>query len=104
MADTTSLVFDILSRDRASPGLRDVGAAALEASGSLKDLSAKLKDVDGRTASARGKLDGDKEAQHELDLMDVKLVRLGKMVANPDIKLDGVARARADISGLDLAL
>ena len=99
-----SLIFDILARDGASPSLKKVGDAALEASGSLKDLSSKLKDVNGRTAAARVKLDGDKEAQHELDVTDVKLARLGKIVANPKIGLDGVARARADISGLDLAL
>jgi hypothetical protein len=101
---TESLVFDILAKDGASPSFAKVGTAAQEAAGRLKDLSSRLKDVSGKVATARTELKGDKEALHQIDTLEAKLAGWAHRVGTGNLRLDGVARARADISGVELAL
>ena len=99
-----TLSFDIFANDRASAAFRRLADQASRASGDVGDLGKKLTEVGNRVATARVKLEGDKEAQHQLDTLGVKLLKLGSKTANPSISLEGVARAEAEISGLNLAL
>jgi hypothetical protein len=100
------LVFDILARDAASASFLKVGQAAAGASGSVGDLNRRLTELNGRIASARVALSGNKEAQAALDKLQVSLTALGARTAKPNVQLSdtGFARAAADISAADVAL
>jgi hypothetical protein len=101
---TETLSFDILARDLASSSFKNMGRAALDAAGSMKELSSRLDKVSGRVAEARVGLQGDKQAQVELDKIGVKLINLGRRTANPNIDLKGALGASAQIGAIDLAL
>src|SRR5258708_13112252 len=57
-----------------------------------------------RSAEARVGLAGDKEAQARLDKLDASLLTLTHRSANPNISIEGAARAAAEISALELQL
>jgi hypothetical protein len=97
-----SLVFDILARDGASASIDKVARAAGEASGTLQEMSDKLHEVGGRV-TADIKVD-DKEAQAQVDSLLAKIAVLDKRLKSGRLDVAGVARAKADISGIDLAV
>lgn len=103
MAASETLVFDILARDAASPSFEKLGRTASSASDDVAGLSRRLDEIGRRAVDARVGVD-DKAANAELDKLNVKLLTIGKRVANPKIDMVGVARAQADISAVDLAL
>lgn len=104
MASTEQLIFDIITRDRASEGFRKVGEAAKAAAGDTETLNRRLDEAGKKSATARVALAGDKEAQAALDKMDAKLVSLNRRTANPNISIEGAARAIAEVSSLELEL
>lgn len=106
MAASEQLVFDILARDAASASFLKVGQAASAASGSVGDLNKRLTEINGRIATARVQLSGNKEAQAALDKLQVSLTAIGARTAKPNVQLTdtGFARAVADISAADVAL
>src|ERR1700727_2651575 len=104
MASTEQLIFDIVTRDRASDGFAKVGSAARDAAGNVDSLPRRLDDVGRKTATARLSLAGDKEAQAALDKIDAKIVSLDRRTASPNVTVEGAARAIAEISAIDLEL
>ena len=78
--------------------------SASDVSGKVSTLGDRLDKLGSRVATARVGLEGNKDAQAQLDQLDVKLLALGRKTANPNISVEGVARAQADISKIDLAL
>ena len=99
-----TLTFDIFANDRASETFRRLGLAADSASGDVRQLGERLDKLGARVTTARVGLDGNKEANVELDKLDLKLIRLGKKVANPSIDVEGKVKALADIAAVDLAM
>jgi hypothetical protein len=99
-----SLSFDIFANDRASETFRKLGLAADNASGDVRELGERLDKLGTRVSTARVALEGDKEANIDLDKLDVKLIRLGNKVADPNITVEGKVKALADIAVVDLAL
>jgi hypothetical protein len=97
-------VFDLLCRDRASAGLSDIGKAADGASRNTDALTKRLNELSRKSVEARVKLAGDKEAQASLDKMDARLISLDRRVASPNMKVEGAARAIAEISAVELEL
>lgn len=104
MANTESLVFDLLVRDRASGGLSDIGKAAGAAGRDTDALTRRLEELSRKSVEARVKLAGDKEAQASLDKMDARLISLDRRVASPNMKVEGAARAVAEISAVELEM
>lgn len=104
MASTEQLIFDIVTRDRASDGITKVGSAARDAAGNVDSLTRRLDDVGRKTATARLALAGDKDAQASLDKIDAKIVSLDRRTASPNITIEGAARATAEISAIDVEL
>jgi hypothetical protein len=99
-----TLSFDIFANDRASATFRRLGLAASNASGDVRTLGDRLDKLGTKVSTARVKLDGNKEANAELDKLDVKLIRLGNKVASPNITVEGKIKALADIAAVDLAM
>jgi hypothetical protein len=99
-----SLVFDLLVRDRASEGIGKIGRTAEGAAKDTDTLTQRLNELSRKSVEARVKLAGDKEAQAALDKMDSRLITLDKRVASPNLRIEGVARAIAEISAVDLEL
>src|SRR5258708_18413599 len=99
-----TLIFDISARDSASPAFAKLGHAASGASGNVSDLSRRIDELGRKSAAARVTLDGDKEAQARLDRLDASLLTLTHRSANPNISIEGAARAAAEISALELQL
>ena len=104
MPGSETLTWNIFVNDRASEAFRNLARQAENASGDVRDLGVRLTEVGKQVATARVKLEGDKEAQHQLDTLGVKLLALGRKAANPDINVEGIAKATAQLSGLELAL
>jgi hypothetical protein len=104
MPNTESLVFDLLVRDRASGGLSDIGKAADGASRNTDALTSRLNELSRKSVEARVRLAGDKDAIAALDKMDARLISLDRRVASPNLKVDGAARAIAEISAVDLEM
>lgn len=98
------LNFDILARDNASAGFIKAGRAAAAASDDVLGLARRLDEVQNKRATARVELAGNKEAQAELDKLDLKMLTVGRRVVDPKISIEGAARASAEISGLDAKL
>src|SRR5258707_2673192 len=98
------LIFDIIARDAASPAFAKLGATAQGASGNVSDLSKRIDELGRKSAEARVSLAGDKEAQARLDRLDASLLTLTHRSANPNISIEGAARAAAEISALELQL
>lgn len=123
----------LLGRDTLSPGLVKAGRAASDASGNIRQLTRDLFEVgkqratpivDLQDTAATAKLDdvaaklkdlGAKVADPKIDVQDkasvasvasmqVKLDRLSRLVASPRITLEGLARAEAGVTALDLEL
>ena len=67
-------------------------------------LNNQLDELAHKSATARVGLAGDKEAQASLTNIDLKLARLGKRIAKPDVTVEGLAAARLGIMRLDVAL
>jgi hypothetical protein len=99
-----SLIFDIVARDSASPAFARLGKSASGASGNVSDLSKRIDELGRKSAEARVGLQGDKEAQARLDRLDATLLTLTHRSANPNISIEGAARAAAEISALELQL
>src|SRR5258708_7794050 len=104
MANIQQLIFDIIARDSASPAFAKLGATAQGAAGDVSDLSKRIDELGRRSAEARVGLAGDKEAQARLDKLDASLLTLTHRSANPNISIEGAARAAAEISALELQL
>jgi hypothetical protein len=104
MAANETLRFDILAVDKASSGFSAAGRSASEAAGNVDKLTRRLDEVSKKSATARVGLAGDKEAQAALDRLDAKLLGLDRRVASPHLKVEGAARAIADISAVGLEL
>src|SRR5258708_4664879 len=104
MANIQQLIFDIIARDSASPAFAKLGATAQGAAGNVSDLSKRIDELGRRSAEARVGLAGDKEAQARLDKLDASLLTLTHRSANPNISIEGAARAAAEISALELQL
>lgn len=102
--ETQQLIFDILTRDRASDGLSRIGRSASEAAGNTDTLNRRLDELGRKSAEARVKLAGDKDAQASLDKIDAKLLSVDRRTAKPNVTIEGVARATADLAALDLEL
>src|SRR5260370_28927521 len=98
------LIFDIIARDAASPASAKLGATAQGASGNVSDLSKRIDELGRKSAEARVSLAGDKEAQARLDRLDASLLTLTHRSANPNISIEGAARAAAEISARELQL
>ena len=101
---TERLSFDILARDLASPSFKNMGRAASDASGNLGKLSDRLNEIAHQTAAARVKLDGDKEAEQQLDRLGRSILRLSGRKVDPEVDLQGYLRTREQITRLELAL
>lgn len=98
------IILEILLKDRASEGLGRTSGAARLAGENVGALNKKLDEVSRKTAEARVKLAGDKEAQAALDKLDTKLLGLDRRTANPRITVEGAARALAEITAVDAEL
>jgi len=98
------LVFDLLVRDRASEGISKVGRTAEGAAKDTDALTRRLNELSRKSVEARVRLAGDKEAQAALDKMDARLITLDRRVASPNLRVEGAARAIAEISAVDLEL
>jgi SLT domain-containing protein len=81
-----------------------LAGATEDASGSLAGLKLRLDAVNGKAAAARVSLDGDKEAQAQLDAIDARLVDLDHKTSTPNLDIQGVAKATAELSAVDVAL
>jgi cell wall-associated NlpC family hydrolase len=97
------LNFDIFARLR-EDGFAKAGKAASAASDDVMKLAERLDKLGAKSTKARVDLAGDKEALAQLDKLDLKLLTVGRRVIDPDIKLDGAAKAQAEISGLEVSL
>jgi hypothetical protein len=104
VANTESLIFDLLVRDRASDGLSKVGTSASSAAGNVDSLGRRLDDVGRKSVTARLQLSGDKDAQAALDRIDARLIGLDRRTSSPKLTVEGAARATAEVSALDLEL
>lgn len=98
------LILEVITKDRASPGLDRIGLSAGDAAGNVDTLSRRLSEVGNKSATARVGLEGNKEAQAALDRIDAKLVTLDRRTANPNISVEGAARAAAELAAIDLEL
>src|SRR5258708_3426847 len=98
------LIFDIIARDAASPAFAKLGGMAEGGAGNVSDLAKRIDELGRRSAEARIGLAGDKEAQARLDKLDASLLTLTHRSANPNISIEGAARAAAEISALELQL
>ena len=103
-ASFESLVFDILTRDRASEGLTRIGKSAAGASVSTDELAKRLDALGRKSVEARVKLAGNAEALAQLDRIDAKLISLDRRTAVPEIKVEGAARTAAEIAAVGVAL
>jgi hypothetical protein len=72
----------------------------------LENLKGKLNELGRMVETARVDLAGDKQAQVTLARLDAKLLGWGRRIETAKVKLkvDGVARAEADLMGVSLAL
>jgi hypothetical protein len=98
------LQFDILANDRASETFSSLGRKASAASDDVLGLGRRLDEVGRKSATATVGLAGNKEAQAQLDKLDLKLLTLGRRVTDPKISIDGAAKASAEISALDVEM
>src|SRR5437016_1465968 len=99
-----TLVFDLLTRDRASEGIQRIGKSAAGASVSTDELAKRLDGLGKKSVAARVELKGNDTALAQLDRLDAKLISLDRRTAVPDIKVEGAARAAAEMAALDLEL
>src|SRR5258708_7358567 len=104
MANIQQLIFDIIARDSASPAFAKLGATAQGAAGNVSDLSKRIDELGRRSAEARVGLAGGKEAQARPGKLDPSLLTPTHPAANPNISIEGAARAAAEISALELQL
>jgi hypothetical protein len=104
MANIQQLIFDIIARDSASPAFAKLGTTAQGAAGNVSDLSKRIDELGRKSAEARVGLQGNQEAQAQLDKLDARLLSLTHKSANPSISIEGAARAAAEISALELEL
>lgn len=104
MAEIQQLIFDIVTRDRASEGFAKAGKAASAAAGNVDTLTRRLDEVGRKSATARVQLAGNAEAQAALDKMDARLISLDRRTASPNLTVEGAARALAEISAIDVAM
>lgn len=104
MPNTESLVFDLLVRDHASAGLSNIGKAAGGAAKDTSVLQQRLNDLARKSYEARLRLAGDKESQAALDKFDARMISIDHRVSSPNLKVEGAARAIAEISAVDLEM
>lgn len=81
-----------------------LAGATDDASGSLGALKLRLDAVNGKVAAARVSLAGDTGAQAQLDSIDARLVDLDHKTSTPSLDIQGVAKATAELSAVDVAL
>jgi Transglycosylase SLT domain len=98
------LVFDLLANDKASVGFAAAGRAAAAAADDVQGLQHRLDEISNKSAKARVGLEGSKEAQDQLDKLDVKLLLVGNRRANPNITLQGALKANLELAGISAEL
>lgn len=81
-----------------------LAGSADDASGSLGGLKLRLDELNGKVAAARVSLDGNKEAQAQLDAIDARLIDLDHKTSTPNLDVQGTAKAVAELSAVDVAL
>src|SRR5690242_5072477 len=67
-------------------------------------LAKRLDEISAKSASARVRLEGDKDALARLDKLDLKMAVTGNKVMSPKVSIEGAARAAVEISALDVEL
>jgi hypothetical protein len=83
----------------------DAASATFERiAGSADHVLEKLDEISHKTAEARIRLEGDKEATLAIDKLDLKMAKLGQRVAQGKIGVEGQARALLDIRKLELEM
>jgi hypothetical protein len=98
------LTFDLIANDKASAGFSAAGRAASDASDDVLGLAKRLDEISKKTATAKVRLDGDKDADLKLDQMSLKLLKLGRTVVKPDISVDGFLKATLEVKALELEM
>jgi len=98
------LTFDLVTNDLASAGFSAAGRSAAAASDDVQALGKRLDEIGKKSAKARVGLEGDKDADLQLDKLSLKLLKLGRTVTNPKISLDGALKAAVEIKGLELEM
>jgi hypothetical protein len=101
VADVQQVIFDILTRDRASEGLSKIGRAADGAAKDTTTLRHRLEELANKSYEARTGLKGDKESEASIDRLDAKLLALGRRIESPTLKVEGAARAIAEMEAVN---
>lgn len=98
------LSFDLVANDAASAGFAAAGRSAAAASDDVLALGKRLDEIGKKSAKAKVGLEGDRDADLQLDKLNLKLLKLGRTVTNPKITLDGALKASVEIKGLELEM